>query len=445
MPGPGLYRHFSWENSYFSGKTRAYLRYKERMGDLGPGFRDILATRDLIEELLVPKSGTGAVPQLEAPDGSWVQDTAEIIDFCEAAHPAVPVIPGPERPCQRIASYLIELLADEWMVVHGFWERWHFSLDGNEPNHRHFNEQQWGVMLAPDANGAGRRAAAQLFFEVAFGISQARSDPKGVYAGLRHLGCNDDTEAAWEASALRILGLLENHFASHDFTLGGQPALGDFGLLAPLYAHLLRDAVPGHALRIHFPLVAEWVERTNGVNALNARTYDQQLYSLDEGGALVGRPATSDGGAWLGEDRVPETLLPLLGVFFEEMWPMLESSVATLTAFIESDAHDKGSEVPAKTFVATPGFEHLQVGDGPLTHEFRIGDVTARRMVTAHHAWRLQRIAHTLASCTPEGRDSVGKLLAHFPGGERLLEVDRALAGCRLRKEGGRLFSISGR
>ena len=27
------YRLFSWELSYFSGKVRAYLRYKERMGE----------------------------------------------------------------------------------------------------------------------------------------------------------------------------------------------------------------------------------------------------------------------------------------------------------------------------------------------------------------------------------------------------------------------------
>ena len=36
------YRLFSWELSYFSGKARAYLRYKERMGDLGEGFEDVL-------------------------------------------------------------------------------------------------------------------------------------------------------------------------------------------------------------------------------------------------------------------------------------------------------------------------------------------------------------------------------------------------------------------
>ena len=33
-----MYRLFSWEHSYFSGKVRAYLRFKHRMGDLGPGF-----------------------------------------------------------------------------------------------------------------------------------------------------------------------------------------------------------------------------------------------------------------------------------------------------------------------------------------------------------------------------------------------------------------------
>ena len=441
MPAPGIYRHFSWENSYFSGKTRAYLRYKERRGGLGPGFEDILATRDLIAGLLLPKSGTGAVPQLETPDGAWLQDTAEIIDFCEMTHPAPVVIPGVDRPRQRLASYVIELLADEWMVMHGFWERWHFCLEGDWPNHLVFNAQQWGPMIEPGARGTDRRAAALAFFELGFGLSRARTDPKGVYAGLHHLGVDDATEGAWEASALRILSLLEEHFDAHDFTLGGQPALGDFGLMAPLYAHIFRDAVPGRALRMHFPLVAEWVERTNGVCALNARTYDQRLYSLDEAGGLVGRPATSDGGAWLPDDRVPETLLSLLGVFFEEMWPVLECSMSTLRDFIASDAHTSGDELPAKTFTATPGFEHLQTGEGPLTHAFTLGGVRGRRMVTAHHAWRLQRIADALADCTPAGRDAMAGMLAAFPAGDRLLELDKVLAGCGVRKQGGRLFS----
>ena len=64
------YRLFSWEHSYFSGKARAYLRYKQRMGGLAEGFEDILATPELMLGLLAQKSGSGAVPQLEAPDGT---------------------------------------------------------------------------------------------------------------------------------------------------------------------------------------------------------------------------------------------------------------------------------------------------------------------------------------------------------------------------------------
>ncbi len=305
------YRLFSWEHSYFSGKARAYLRYKQRMGGLGPGFEDVLATPELILGLLTQKSGSGAVPQLEAPDGTWVQDTSEIIDFIEARHPEPVVSPDPATsPRQAVVSYLIELLADEWMVVPGFWARWYFSEDGRSPSHRGANEQTWGAVFGAGQPGDARRAAAAMLFEKAFGISHSRTDPIGVYGGLVHLGVTEKTEMAWQASQHRILGLLEAHFSVHDYVLGGRPSLGDFALMGPLYAHLYRDAVSGFALRTHFPLVCEWVERTNGEGALNARTYDQKLYSLGPDGALVGRPANSDGADWLPDDTIPETCSP---------------------------------------------------------------------------------------------------------------------------------------
>ncbi len=442
-----MYRLFSWEHSYFSGKARAYLRWKHHHGGLGPGFEDVLATPDLALGLLIPKSGTPAVPQLEAPDGSWVQDTSEIIDFVEAAHPDPPVVPDPATsPRQCLAAYLIELLADEWLLVPAFWQRWYYSEDGREPSHRAFNEQQWGAVLAAGMPGAMRRAAGAGFFESAFGISTSRSDPKGTYAGLVHLGVDEKTEHAWQASQHRLLQRLEAHFGAHDYVLGGQPSLADFGLLAPLYAHLYRDAVPGFALRIWFPLVAEWVERTNAEGALNARWYGQKLYSLDSGsGELVGRPATSDGGAWLPDDTIPETLHPVLAVFFEEMWPVLRDAAAVLTDFIASDAHEAGGELPGKSFTATPGFVELQTGGGPLTHDFRIGDASGRRMVIPYQLWMLGRLERVLAACTAgaAGRASIEGFLGEFEGGGELLELDRILAGCRIRKEGGRLYSVA--
>ena len=440
------YRLFSWELSYFSGKARAYLRYKQRMGGLEPGFEDILATPDLVQGLLTVKSGSGAIPQLEAPDGTWIQDSSEIIDFCEARHPTPSVLPdATTRPRQAIASYLIELLADEWLVVPGFWERWYFSEDGRSPSHRGFNEQQWGAVFAAGAPGAERRAAGAAVFEHLFGISESRTAPRAVYAGLVHLGVTAATEHAWQASQHRVLQHLEAHFSAHDYVLGGRPSLGDFGLIGPLYAHLYRDAVSGFALRTHFPIVCEWVERTNGEGAVSSRTYDQKLYSLGEDGELIGRPANGDGAAWLPDDEIPPTLGPVLGVFFDEMWPTLKSAMETLTAFIESDAHTAGDALPGKTFTADPPFLKLQTGDGALTHDFSIGGVHGRRMVIPYQMWMLGRLLEVLEAATAESgaRTRVQDWLGQFEGGRELLDLGTLLSGCRVEKRDAQLYSAA--
>jgi glutathione S-transferase len=439
---PAAYRLFSWEHSYFSGKVRAFLRYKAHGGALV--YEDILATPELIQGLLLPATQTNAVPQLLAPDGTWVQDSSEIIDYCERAHPEPEVIPRADRaPAQRLVCHLIELLADEWMVVWAFYARWQYGRDGVEPNHVAYNEQQWGAVFAPYASGLERRRMARMLFDGLFGVRDAFENPRGIFAGLVALGANESTAPAWEASNTRLLERLEAHLAEHDFVLGGLPSLADFALLGPLYAHLYRDAVPGFALRTRFPLVAEWVERTNHTNDLNARSYGQKLYGLGADGNLVGRPATSDGGAWLDGDRTPPTLVPVLEIFTSEMWPMLKSTLRTLRAYLASGQHAPGGELPGKTFTPTPGFEALQTGDGPLTHAFEIGGLHARRMVVPYHVWMLQRLADVLGECTRSapGRERIESLLSQLPSGKELLGLDDLLAGCRVRKVGGRLFT----
>ena len=201
--------------------------------------------------------------------------------------------------------------------------------------------------------------------------------------------------------------------------------------------------MPGFALRVFFPLVAEWVERTNGEGALNARMAGQRLYSLGDDGELVARPATSDGGAWLADDALPETLVPVLGLFFEEMWPVLVSATDTLRAFVASDVHTLGDELPGKTFTATPGFEALQTGDGALTHAFEIGGVAGRRMVVPYQMWMLQRLLGVLERCTAsaESRHAIEGLLARFDRGPELMGLADLLGGLRVRKQGARLFS----
>ena len=330
------------------------------------------------------------------------------------------------------------------MVVYAFWARWRHALAGAEPSHAAFNEQQWGAVLAPGAEGFARRRAGRLFFENVFGIHEAQTKPRGVFAGLVALGVNADTAPAWEASNTRLLERLEAHFAAHDFALGGLPSLADFALLGPLYAHLYRDAVPGFALRTRFPLVCEWVERTNhSGRSQRARLRSKALLARPGRRARQGapRPAMAAPGSRTMPFR--PTLLPVVAVFFEEMWPVLVSSAERLRALLASGRHAAGGELPGKTFTASPGFEALQTGDGPLTHAFALGGARSRRMVVPYQIWMLQRLADVLRDCRAQarGREAIDAWLATFPRGLELLELDALLAGCRIEKRGGRLFA----
>jgi hypothetical protein len=126
------------------------------------------------------------------------------------------------------------------------------------------------------------------------------------------------------------------------------------------------------------------------------------------------------------------------------MWPVLETSLRTLTTFLASDAHELGAELPGKSFTMTPGFEGLQSGSGPLTHAFRLGGTHGRRMVMPYQAWMLQRLVPVVESCTsdPVRRHAIEEMLGSFPGNRQFLDLERSLRGCRIRKDGGRLFSV---
>ena len=170
---------------------------------------------------------------------------------------------------------------------------------------------------------------------------------------------------------------------------------------------------------------------------MNARRFGQKLYSVGDDGELIGREAMSDDGAWLADDVVPDALTPIFTIFFEQMWPFLKSSITALGRFIASDNHQAGSELPRKSFTATPGFEEHQTGEGLLTVPFEIGGVAARRMVVPTQIWMLQRISQAM-----EAANQLEQLLDEFnlqtvrkspgdvlSGGERRrTEIARALA-----------------
>ena len=103
------YKHFGWLVSPYSAKTRVYFRFK------GLPFEDIAPSVLRMYRTISPAVGRVVMPTVLQPDGTWLQDTSDIIDALEHKHPEPSITP--EGPRQRVASLLMELHADEWMPI----------------------------------------------------------------------------------------------------------------------------------------------------------------------------------------------------------------------------------------------------------------------------------------------------------------------------------------
>ena len=325
------------------------------------------------------------------------------------------------------------------MLPWGFWERWYYSLRSVDPNHEAFNAQQWGRIFNPTGSGHERRDAARFVFQEIMKIETPEAAEFGPYAGLVQLGVTEKTQQAWTKSMRNMLAILEAHFDAHDYILGGAPTLADFALVGPLYPHLYKDPVPGFLMRTEYPLVSEWIERTNGSTEAGYKSYLEPQYRLVDG-KLVLQPT----GEIFPNDEVPESLLPLLQVFFDEMWPMLKKNIEAVTAYIQSDACGEGSTLPGKSFYSPAEFNALQNGEGALTLEFEIGGVKERRMASPYQIWMLHRMEKAVM---PEDAPAETKIilkdfLESFSCGSELLSLKERLSKCPIQKKFEQLFYV---
>lgn len=299
----GVYTLIGAEASYYTGKARAYLRYK------GIPFEEVLSTRTVYKTVILPRTGVSFIPVLLTPDDVAVQDTSEILDVLEARFPEPAVYPA--TPLQRLVAYLFELYADEWLTLPAMHYRWNFPEDNWE-----FILLEFGGSLHPELPREGQRAAGEKAV-------------RPFNGALPFLGVTDRTRAAVETWTLELWEQLGAHFARHPFLLGTRPSLGDFALLGPLYAHLDRDPYPGRLMRGRAPAVAAWVER---MNAPEPRR-----------------------GAFLPGDVVPDTLVPILRRMFAEQLPVLVDTAERVAAYV---AEHPSGEIPRVI-----GFHQFRLGD----------------------------------------------------------------------------------
>ncbi len=273
--------------SYYTGKVRAYLRFKQIP------FEEVLSSGEVYENIILPRVGFPVIPVFITDQDETLQDSTDIIDYLETRHPAQPVYP--ETPLQKLVTLLLEVYGDEWILLPAMHYRW--SLQEN----RDYAIRKFGETAAPNLN-----PDEQL---------KVGMDRSGRFAGaLPFLGITDDNKAAVEKSYKQLLADLDAHFEHHQFLLGSRPSIGDYGLIGPLYAHLYMDPASGRIMEEHAPRVVAWVKRMH--------------------------EPTSFEGDFLPNDEIPKTLKPILARMFSEQVPVLLSTIRRVEKWASENPGD---------------------------------------------------------------------------------------------------------
>ncbi len=286
MNGTKPYRLYGAEISYFTAKVRPALRAK------AVHFVELLATPAVYREVILPRTGLTFIPIVTTPDGETWQDTSEILDRLEERFPEPALVPP--SPFLRIASSLLEVFADEFMVLPAMHYRWSF----------------------PESE-----AKARADFAATNGDPEAANRFADRMAGaLPALGVTPASAPAIEAHLRDLLARLDAIFEKTPFLLGERISQADCSLMGPLYAHLYLDAVPGRLLRATAKRVCHWIERCN-------------------------HPDPEPKGSWLDDSRAADLLRPLLSLIGSDAAPVVLDAVRAVETWADG-CTDASAEIP---------------------------------------------------------------------------------------------------
>ncbi len=358
------------EFSLYSGKLRSYLRKK------GIEFTEIQPWLRTYKRFIVPRTGVRYIPVLQTPEDDVWQDTTVIIDHLEERFPQPSVYPATAR--RKLAALILELFGDEWLLLPAMHYRWNYPEE-NLP----FIYGEFGKLMLPRLPVFLQRKVGKKLGDRFRNV-------------VPRLGITEETIPALESWYEGLLGELNEHFIHHDFLLGRQPTIADFGFIGPFYAHLYRDPAPGKLMRETAPGVAAWVERMISPQAVASAPTAEQSESADE---------------------IPPTLMPVLSRFATEQLPILVDTARILDEHSDAIGADE-----------VPRFLGM--------HPVKIAGVPTQRIVIPYSLWMFQRPLDFWRSLQGEGRLQTDRLLDEIGAGD-LFDLQQQL---RLKRANNRLY-----
>jgi glutathione S-transferase len=338
--------------SLYTGKARSYLRKQ------GIDFTEVSPASDRYLHHIVPAVGRWIIPCLETPDGTIIQDGADIIDHFEKGEGRPlrydPIYP--ESPVLLAVSHLFEIFGGEGLLRPAMHYRWNF-----DERNLAFLRSEFAV-LVPSSVPA----------EEAFAHNSGRMRKAAVSFGV-----TPETIPIIEETFHEWLGLFDAHLADHPYLLGGRPTIGDFGLVAAMWAHLFRDPAPQSLVKQHAPRVGRWVERMT--------TSEPYVHEYDDSLELIS------------DDPPPESLVAMMRFVADEWLPEIVAHVDFANQWLAERpdlvAGTNGKDDPASR------------GIGAATFEWRGIAITTG--VSPYRFWLLQRLHDDLAGADDSAQERV--------------------------------------
>jgi len=362
-----VHRLYAITHSLYSGRARAYLIKQ------GIPFQELSTGHESFKAEVLPKGRLPTIPTLVTPTGEVIRDGAAIIEHFEAAN-------GrhcqPAGPRQQIISALFDVIGTDGLLRAAMHYRWNFPGDNLEFIRYHFLHSQRD-------------------------LPQREEKTEHMMGRMRHVaqmfGVNEQSQALVEALYLEYLDALNAHFEHYPYLLGWRPCIGDFGLLAPMYAHLGRDPYPARIMQQRAVRVYRWVERMNRA--------DQDAPEYFTAGTDL-----------LADDEVPETLLAVLRVLAEDFVPETRAAAGCINAWLAEHRPEEGAAAVGR--LANP------LGNA----DFTVRGQTISALAQPYRFYLLQRVQTIYANLGEDHRASVEQMLEACGMSDLLtIKLDRQL------------------
>jgi glutathione S-transferase len=277
--------------SLYTGKARSYL-IKNRLD-----YQELTPTTTHFRDLVRPHAGGHSIPIMETADGQVIRDSTAIIDHFEALGGGLAMPVGPKK---RFLARLFDVIGSEGMLRPAMHYRWNYPAENLAFLAFHFQS-----MVPPDRD---RVALAEKTMQRMRNAGQA-------------FGAVESTFELVEGMYARFLELFNQHLRAVPYVLGGLPSIADYGMMAPMYAHLGRDPKPLGMMQQQAIQVFRWVER------MNRPELDSGEFPVEDSAFLAANS--------LANDEVPATLINLLTHIGKDLVPETVAAAAVINQWLD--------------------------------------------------------------------------------------------------------------